>query len=197
MTLSRPLIICLSGKRFSGKTNVSKIIKSQFEHANFKVAVKSLSFYCKQAYCTKSGADINLMLDDHAYKNSHRDALTEYFLSTDPLIYVKLLESDIETETFDVYIIDDMRLLVENAQYFKENWASKWNLVYVRVSATDETKIGRGWTRSLYDNEPCENELDDYKEFDYVVENNGTIQELHTVVTTIVHNVFDNILVLI
>ncbi len=187
----KKLIICLSGKRFSGKTHVSSIIQKYLNSLNFTVSVNSLSFYCKKEYCKFSGADIDKMINDHEYKNNHRDALTEYFLSTDPLTYPKLLEHDIQNTNFDIYIIDDMRLLVENAQYFKKYWSNKWNLVYIRINTTDETKINRGWVHSDYDNQPCENELDNYTDFDYVINNDGTLMDLYKIVTEILTNIIN------
>ena len=193
--MNKPIVICLSGKRHSGKTNVSNMIKNHMELVGLTVKITSLSYFCKKEYCDKNNVDFQKILSDHKFKDLHRDKLTEYFLTTDPMTYPVLLEKDIDANKYKIYVIDDMRLLVENAEYFRENCSLKWNLFYVRVNALDNVKIKRGWIRSQYDDLQCENDLDNYEEFDYVINNNGSFEELDKNVIKMLKSVTNKVLI--
>lgn len=170
MTSNLPIVIFFSGKRSSGKTTISNIFKDRFEKIGLNVQIKSLSYYCKLEYCKIFDANIELMMNSYEYKEHHRTELTKFFNSTNPMIYSELLESEIDKNVSDIYIVDDMRLLNENARYFKSKCSNKWKLIYIRINATDEVRISRGWKKSEYDDEKCENDLDNYLEFDYIIQ---------------------------
>lgn len=51
---------------------------------------------------------------------------------------------------------------------------SKHSCFFIRVNSTDNARASRGWQRSNYDDQFMEIELDDSKEFDVYLDNNGS-----------------------
>jgi phosphomevalonate kinase len=172
-----PKVFFISGKRYSGKTSISILLKKYYESLQFSVKILSISYFCKKLYCEIYNVDLNKMLFDHEYKDSHRDKLTEYFLTMDSMIFTKLLEDDIDKKKYNIYIVDDMRLKNEHADYFKQNCSDKWNIKYIRINSTDENKIKRGWKKTNYDDLKLETDLDDYN-FDIVIDNDDSMFDL-------------------
>lgn len=175
----KPTVICLSGKRFSGKGEVSKLLAQFIENVGCTVKITCLSYHLKKAFCDMNSIDFERFMTDHEFKNSHRKALTEYFLTKNPIEFSDMLISEIDEGKFDMYIVDDMRLLEENAIYFKTRRANAWDLVYVRVNATLQSRESRGWKYDPeYDDLNIETDLDYYDDFNFTIENNGSIRDL-------------------
>jgi len=178
-------IIFLSGKRYVGKTSTAQIIKNGIENKGKNATIMSFSYLVKKTYCQKNGLDLNRFLTDHAYKDSHRVPMTQYFASTDQMIYAEYLHKQIqegeregkgnerkEGKDFDVYIVDDLRLLM-HVEYINKVMEKDYNVTIIRVNSDEKNRTKRGWIESVYDQEPFETEMDNYKHFDYILHNNG------------------------
>ena len=113
---------------------------------------------------------MNLFLTNHEYKNLHRDNLTAYYKSTDPIVYAEYIKNKIDNCDEEIIIIDDLRNFL-HLNFMKHNYK---NTKIIRINSTDESKLLREWVKTEYDNKQCENELDDYDKFDFVFDNDST-----------------------
>ena len=149
-------IICISGKQYSGKDTLAKILLNEFK--DFKrIAIGD-------AIKIEYGKIHNLSYEEiDSNKGIYRTGLIElgnegrkihpdYWLN-------KLLEMN------ENLIIPDVRMLHE-AEVFKKAGA-----FLIRVDAGYEIRSERGVITNA--NDPTEIELDNYKSFDYIIENNS------------------------
>ena len=167
-------VILLSGKRFSGKNSVCNILFDYCNKINKSYDTTSFSYTLKKIFCEKNKLDLNKFINCHEYKNLYINELTSYYKSTNPIIYANAIHEFINNSDKDVIIIDDLRILL-HLEFMKNNFG---NIIIIRVNSTDTSKSDRGWTRTEYDNEVCENELDNYEYFDYIIDNNSSLEEL-------------------
>lgn len=181
-------VIFLSGKRYAGKSETSKLIKHYYMSQGKNVKITSFSYYLKKKFCEMNSLDFERFIDDHEYKDSFRDKMTKYYKSTGPTMYVDSVIKDIQKSEYDTYIIDDMRLFNEHVKFF-DMCSDEWNILYVRVNSTNETKTKRGWKNSEYDNFDIETELDNYEFFDIVLNNDSTIENLNKLFLSAITNV--------
>lgn len=170
-------IIFLSGKRYVGKTSTAKLIKEIYEERGKKATIMSFSYLVKKIYCEKHDLDLGRFLTDHEYKDSHRVPMTQYFASTDQMIYAEYLHKQIKEEnSFDVYVVDDLRLLM-HVEYINNIMRKEYQITIFKINSDKEKRKERGWVESDYDREPFETELDNYSGFDGVFVNNGSFEE--------------------
>lgn len=174
---SKPLVILLSGKRFSGKSVASSLIKDMYINQNKSVKVTSFSYSLKKQFCENNNLSLNQFLTDHEYKDKYRTQLTEYYDTTNPVTFTKYTENEIDKNEFDVYVVDDLRSFEFQIDYLLKNCSSKWNMKFIRINSSDENKQKRGWVNTEYDKHLCETELDTYTEFDAIVNNDSDINE--------------------
>lgn len=176
-------VICLSGKRFVGKSTIAEILKNYCLEKNLTVKCTSFSYFLKKEFCEKYGHNLERMVSDHEYKDSLRDSLTAYLDKQNPIKFTQLMEKFIDLNEFDVYIIDDLRSYDNQVKYLKEKCSHKWNIYYVRINSTDESRKKRGWIKTQYDDHIVETDLDNYTYFDYVINNDSTINDLFNIVS--------------
>jgi phosphomevalonate kinase len=167
-------IILLSGKRFSGKSSVCNILDEYYKLINKTYCNISFSYSLKKTFCNNNNLDFDKFMNSHEYKNMHRDALTAYFKTTDPIIYANAVQETIDNSDCDVIIIDDLRLM-SHLIFMKNN---NHNIKILRINSNDTSKEERGWIKSEYDNELCENDLDNYTDFDIIINNNLSQDDL-------------------
>lgn len=174
-------VIMLSGKRFNGKGETSHILKKFYESKGKKVYVIAFSYFLKKQFCEMNGLDLGRFISDHEYKDSFRDALTAYLDTCEYEAFTRMLIHAIDCSHFgeyDLYIIDDVRCFEAQVKYVLNNCLNKWNVQIIRVNATDESRQKRGWVKSKYDEHMCENDLDNYKGFNSIIDNDGSIEDL-------------------
>lgn len=76
------LIILVTGKCGVGKDYCASVLVSEFikcTHKSHTVRSVSISDLTKRKYTASTGADLNGLLGDRAYKEQHRPALTKFF----------------------------------------------------------------------------------------------------------------------
>lgn len=154
-------IICFSGKQYSGKDTTAKLILDAFP--NF------IRIGIADAIKIEYGKRNNLTFDEiEANKGKYRTDLIELGnegRSIHPDFWLnKIIEQDINV------IVPDVRLIHE-AEVFKAAGA-----ILIRVEASFETRNKRGIITNT--NDLTEVELDNYKGFDYILNNDGDYEEL-------------------
>lgn len=154
-------IICISGKQYSGKDTVAKILLDKFSDFKRVGIADSIKF--------EFGRINNLTFDEiESNKGKYRTALIELGnkgRKINPDFWInKILDMD------ENIIIPDVRLLHE-AIIFKNAGA-----FLIRVQANYDIRAKRGIITNSNDN--TEIELDNYNGFDYIIENNSTYDVL-------------------
>lgn len=80
--MEQKLIILITGESFAGKDFCADIWVYVFRtctHKSLKARTVSISDVTKREYAAASGADLNRLLRDRAYKEKHRPALAAFF----------------------------------------------------------------------------------------------------------------------
>lgn len=73
------LIILVTGESGAGKDYCADVWVSVFADRGFEARAVSISEATKREYAAATGADVNRLLRDRAYKEQHRPALTAFF----------------------------------------------------------------------------------------------------------------------
>lgn len=154
-------IICLSGKQYSGKDTVAKIILNEFSTFKRIGIGDAIKYeYGKMHGLTYEEIDSN--------KGKYRTGLIElgnFGRSISPDYWLtKIIERD------ENIVVTDVRLLHE-AQVFKTAGA-----FLIRVEASYDVRSKRGIITNV--NDLTETELDNYADFDYIIDNNSDYEEL-------------------
>lgn len=154
-------IIVLSGKQFSGKDTFAKFLLeflTDFKRIGLGDAIKIE--YGKQKGLTFEEIEAN--------KSQYRAdliALGDWGRAQDPDYWLKrIIEQD------DNVIVPDLRMPHE-LKVFKEH-----NAIAIRVEAPRENRSLRG--ELVKENDPTETLLDSVKDWDFVISNDGTLNEL-------------------
>lgn len=154
-------IICLSGKQYSGKDTVAKILLEKLPSFQ-RMAIGDAIKY-------EFGEKYNLTYEEiDSNKGKYRTGLIElgnYGRSVDPDYWLKKI-----IYTDKNIIVTDVRMLHE-AEVFKKAGA-----YLIRVAASYETRSKRGVITNAKDS--TEVELDNYKEFDYHLINDSDYETL-------------------
>lgn len=161
-----PKIFVLSGKAKSGKDLIADKISLYYK--NKKCIQISYAYYLKQ-YIKKI---MNISFDE---SNKPRTLLQEFGIDLikkiDPLFLVKRLIEDIKVYSYfyDVIIVTDARLKEEITELKK-----LFKIITIRVN----TNYSDSKMSIKEKNHITETDLDDYKEFDYVINDFEQINEI-------------------
>lgn len=168
------VIFIISGRRNSGKDYVAKRFLEAIINRGSKCLFWSGSIVVKREFCAHKGHDLNRMLTDRDYKDSLREDLTHYFqtvmaVEKSPdycnLELIEDIKKNIKEPTCFVF---DIRYPFEIECYERHNF----NLVKIRINASEETKKKRGWVYDpKLDEDKSETGLNDYVGWDYVFNN--------------------------
>ncbi|HSA07156.1 MAG TPA: hypothetical protein P5556_08230 [Candidatus Gastranaerophilales bacterium] len=154
-------IVIISGKQYSGKdttANVLKTILSGFKLAPLADAIKIE--FGEEKNLTFNEIERNKPLyraDLIVFGNKRRAEDNDYWIK-------KALKCD------NNIIISDVRLQHEISAF------EEYHAVKIRVEANREEREKRG--KLVKEDDPTETDLDNYDNWDYIIENNGSIQEL-------------------
>jgi phosphomevalonate kinase len=169
--MSRKIIV-LSGKQFSGKDTVADIIKEHFP--DFKEI--ALAYAIKKEFGKLKNITISEIERNKPLYRPELIELGNQGRSQSPDFWIeKVLEEE------GNIIVPDLRLKHE-LKTFK-----KYGAISIRVESSREERAKRGHLVSEED--PTETQLDKFKEWDYVVENNGTLESLKEQVARIVDSI--------
>ena len=159
-------ILAVSGKRFSGKDTFAS-----------KIPLPSHAFAAesKRLFALENPAiDLDRMLNDRAYKEANRPALTAFTVASierDPLVFCRAVFERMLAAGVPA-MISDLRLRLE-VDYLRP----RCELTVVRVERSDRAASGWVFTPGV-DDHFTETELDDRTLWDRVVMNDGTLAEL-------------------
>ncbi|RMZ70453.1 phosphoribosyl transferase domain [Pyrenophora seminiperda CCB06] len=158
------LIVLVTGESCAGKDHCARIWVSLFSRyrndGEFSTQppnsrVVSISDATKREYAASVGANLNHLLEDRAYKEVHRAALTAFFqeqVQRRPRLPEEHFSStvrDAAAANTDVLFITGMRDKAPVASF--AHLVSESRLVEVRVEANDHTRSDRGADTSKLD----------------------------------------------
>ncbi len=154
-------IIILSGKQFSGKDTVAKFLLEYL--TNYKRI--GLGDAIKLEYSRRKGLTIEEIETNKSQYRGDLIALGDWGRMQDPDYWLKRI-----IEQNDNVIVPDIRMPHE-LEVFKANGATT-----IRVEAPRDNRAARGVL--VKENDPTETLLDNIKEWDFVIQNDGTLEEL-------------------
>ncbi|KAH6622497.1 hypothetical protein F5144DRAFT_580618 [Chaetomium tenue] len=73
------LIVLVTGEHGAGKDYCADLWVEFFNNNKFRAQAVSISYATKREYASATGADLDRLFQDRAYKEQHRPALTSYF----------------------------------------------------------------------------------------------------------------------
>lgn len=154
-------IIVISGKQFSGKDTVANLV-SEYMHDFQRIGLAD-------ALKAEFGKEKDITLDEiERNKPLYRSeliALGNKRRSEDPDFWIKKV-----LETDSNIIVSDVRLLHELETFRKKG------AITVRVESNREERAKRGHLVS--EDDQTETALDGLKDWDYVIENNSSLEDL-------------------
>ena len=154
-------IIVFSGKQFSGKDTVAKILLEKFK--SFKRI--GIADAIKMKYARETGLKLEEIEQNKSQYRQDLIELGDWGRAQNPDYWLNSIIA-YEGNT----IVTDIRVKHE-LDLFKEHGAYS-----VRIESSEEARSKRGILSSKNDN--TETALDNIKDWDYVIHNNGTYEEL-------------------
>lgn len=154
-------IIIFSGKQFCGKDTIAKILLENLK--DFKRI--GLADSIKLEYSKRTGLSVEEIEKNKSKYRQDLIALGNEGRSISPDYWINVILK----QNFNV-IVPDVRMPHE-VEKFKE-----FNAFLIRVEASKEARSKRGTLTN--ENDYTENALDDFKDWNYVIQNNGTYEEL-------------------
>jgi len=173
-----PKVLLLSGKYEHGKDTLAQYIKNEYEKKGKLVLILSFGFYIKE-YAKKitdwNEEDSNKPRELLQAIGSEliRKQISEYF-------FVNKLIEDIKVYSyfFDIIVVPDCRFKIEI-----ETLKTKLNKV-------DAIKIDRlDYINTNIDENKIDTDLEDYEYFDYIINNDSTLEVLKQKVHLLVEEV--------
>lgn len=177
------IVIGISGKAGSGKDTTALMIKEILEKDGKKCKIVGLADNLKARYCFINDLDGSLMTrgsEDYEFKCKHRKGLIEYGMNEKVIwgsdIWCRrLLEADYP-EDLQVLIIPDIRYPVE-VEFFSYSGIS-FHLIRINRNIDTGTDASGSKEPSIsLTLDASETSLDDHP-FKFVIDNNGTKEEL-------------------
>jgi len=184
------IAVVLSGKRMTGKDYVCTKLVSLCLNAGIKTERIAMSDQVKISFAAHNPeVDGKRLFEDSVYKQSLKPRIVEhfekiskgdqnYFLSqvVNNQVSSKLLKEN------EIFLFTDIRTMA-NVEFLKRSEFS--HVLWMRITADEESRKQRGWTLTDVDKMFTETEMDTFKEWDYIISNNNgeNVQEYleHTI----------------
>lgn len=163
-----PKIYILSGKAESGKNVVASIIKDYFVKCNLKCVVVSYASYLKEYAKEILGWDGNEDTKPRDFLQQIGVELIKNQINSNMLINRIVEDIKVYSYFFDVIIISDARFVDEIEDVKKYNKS----VTVIKINGKDNN------LNVVQKNHITETALDDYDNYDYVINNNGSLNEL-------------------
>lgn len=162
-----PLIICTCGKAGSGKSFVGKVIYDECTKNNLKVIVSPYTKYLKKYISEITGWDMsdNDKPRDLLQKISS-ELIKDKLGNKDFFIKRQLEDIDVYSYFFDVIIIPDVRF-PDEIEVLKDKYLNVLSIGVIRKDFDNGLSFEQK-------KDITEVALDDYSNYDYVLENDGT-----------------------
>ena len=166
------LVLLFSGKRKSGKDFVTERLKSRL--GGNICALLRLSGPLKEEYAREHGLDFQRLLDASTYKETYRRDMIcwgEQKRQADPGFFCRKI---VEGVSQPIWLVSDTRR-TSDIQWFQEAYGAV--IQTVRVVASEQSRQQRGWVFTPgVDDAESECGLDNFGNFDWVIENHGDEQ---------------------
>lgn len=178
-------ILCISGKRYSGKDTFAVQLAARARQRGIPLALHAFADESKRMFAaTRPEVELERLLDDRTYKEQWRPQLTAFTveaLARDPLVFVREVMARIEASP-DHALITDLRLRLE-LDHLREV-ADPYVLRLVR---SDARRAESGWSYdAAKDTHRTETELDDPDLWNEAIPNEGSLEELAVAATAII-----------
>ncbi len=161
MTKSDKKIIVFSGKQFSGKDTVAKILLNKFK--TFKRI--GIGDAIKLKYSEKTGLSLEEIEKNKPLYRQDLIDLGDWGRAQDPDFWLNaIIEYEGNTIVTDVRVKHELDLFRSHGAYT------------VRVEASEEARAKRGQLSSKDD--PTETGLDNIEDWDFVIHNEGSYEDL-------------------
>lgn len=174
-------IFIISGKARHGKNTVADLIKEYYENQNLKVINDSYAYYIKDYAKRISDWDGN---EDTKPRELLQQLGTNLIRQNiDRLFFINRMIEDLKVFSYfyDIITISDGRF-EEELDLIKNKFD---NVILIKV---DRPNFDNGLTQEQK-NHPTETSLDNYNKFDYIIENDSTIENLKEKVNQILKEV--------
>ena len=115
------VVVCLSGKRKSGKDYIAGILQNSCQQEGISVEIRRISEPLKEEYARVKGLDFEELLKDSEYKEEHRAQMVrwgESLRKNDPTYFCRLA---LETCVAPLCIVSDCRRPTD-LQFFDDNF---------------------------------------------------------------------------
>eukprot|EP00794_Sanderia_malayensis_P015104 gene15104-16662_t len=168
------VILLISGKRKAGKDFIAEKI---YQRLGIGISlILRISAPLKSEYAKMHSLEYDRLLDSSHYKESYRLAMVKWGEEKrrcEPEYFCKqLIPEGIKSGKL-IWIISDIRRRTD-IQFFDQ-----FDNVKLRITANEDTRLKRGWNFIPgIDDSETEVDLDSYKHWDFVVENNGDMINL-------------------
>lgn len=165
------LVIVLSGKARSGKDTSLEILKRKYEQIGKKVISLYYASYIKEYAKKISSWDGN---DENKPRALLQELGTDIIRNTiDKNFFINRIIEDIKvySKFFDIIIIGDARF-PEEIDYIKKEFNK---VISVHINRKDMNLLTEEEKKHV-----TETALDDYKSYDYEINNDGSIEDLKT-----------------
>lgn len=164
-------IILLSGKRKCGKDYLAEQLNKRF---NERSQIVRISEPIKSEWAKKLNLDLEQLLSDGPYKEKYRKEMIEWSDTVRADDYGYFCRSAMQNADHEIIIVSDIRRK-SDVKFFKETYGDK--IVTIRITCPEIIRAERGWIYQLgVDDVPSECDLDDYEQWDLVIENNGSLK---------------------
>lgn len=154
-------IVVVSGKQFSGKDTMAKILVEMLPGFRFAPLAGAI----KEQFAKEKNITLEEIEKNKPVYRPELIALGDAGRKQDPDYWIKKV-----IETDDNIIVPDARLQHEIKIF------EKYGAIKIRVEADMEQRAKRG--QLVKEDDPTETDLDYYDNWDYVLTNNGTYEEL-------------------
>ncbi len=165
-------IIVFSGKQFSGKDTVAKILLEKFK--SFKRI--GIADAIKMKYARETGLKLEEIEQNKSQYRQDLIELGDWGRAQNPDYWLNsIIAYEGNTIVTDIRVEHELNLFKQHGAYS------------VRVEASEETRSKRGILSSK--NDITETALDNIKDWDFIIYNNGTYEELLKNTQALINNI--------
>ncbi len=175
------MIFLLSGKAQVGKDTIAQMIAKKCEEETLKTITLQISFYIKEYAKRISDWDGSEETKPRKFLQTLGTDIIRNKI--DDQLFIRRTNEDIKVylNFFDVIIISDIRLVDEIEKIKK---AHEIKVINIHILRDTNIKINK---KHL-----TEQGLDDYQDYDYLINNNDSIETLNTRVSEILEKELNN-----
>nr|CAH0106086.1 unnamed protein product [Daphnia galeata] len=170
MAINPKKIVCLSGKRKSGKDYVAELLHVSIPNS----VIIRISAPIKKYWSESKGLDMDKLMSDGAYKEKYRTEMIiwgEEKRAQDSGFFCRAAIEMFNGKDFPIWIVSDLRRETD-LKFFRDKYSNC--LTCVRISASTEARVKRGFVFSAgVDDTESENGLDHIQDWDFCFQNDG------------------------